>query len=68
MKFYKLTIIILVIFLKTGNLLSDNNLLNVNNILLEKKENTSNNQLANEAIKLAFNKLECNNEASSTLF
>ena len=57
MKFYKLTIIILVIFLKTGNLLSDNNLLNVNNILLEKKENTSNNQLANEAIKLAFNKL-----------
>ena len=57
MKFYKLTIVILVIFFKTGNLLSDNNLFIVNNILLEKKENTSNNQLANEAIKLAFNKL-----------
>ena len=57
MKFYKLTIVILVIFFKTGNLLSKNNLFNVNNILLEKKQNTSNNQLANEAIKLAFSKL-----------
>ena len=56
MKLFKQIILILVVFLKTGNLLSDNNLFNVNNILLEKKENYSNNQLANQAIKEAFNK------------
>ena len=55
MKLFKQTILILVIFLKTGNLLSDNNLFNVNNIILEKTENVSNNQLANKAIKKAFN-------------
>ena len=37
MKLLKQIIFILVIFLKTGNLLSDNNLFNVNNIILEKK-------------------------------
>ena len=57
MKLFKQTILILVIFLKTGNLLSDNNLFNVNNIILEKTENVSNNQLANKAIKKAFNQL-----------
>ena len=56
MKLFKQVIFILVVFLKTGNLLSDNNLFNVNNILLEKKENNSNNQLANQAINEAFNK------------
>ena len=53
---YKI-IIILIVFFKTGNLLSDNNLFNVNNILLEEKENTSSKQLANQAIKKAFKKL-----------
>ena len=38
MKLLLQTIIILIIFLKTGNLLSDNNLFDVNNIILEKKE------------------------------
>ena len=56
MKLFKKIILILIVFLETGNLLSDNNLFNVNNILLEKKENKSNNQLADQAIKEAFNK------------
>ncbi len=57
MKLFTLLLLILVIFLRTGNLLSDNNLFNVNNILLEKKANTSSKQLANKAIKEAFTSL-----------
>ena len=38
MKSIKFTILILVIFLKTGNVLSEKNLFNVNNIQLEKKD------------------------------
>ena len=37
MKLFIKTTFILIIFLKTGNLLSDNNLFNVNNIEVEKK-------------------------------
>ena len=44
-------------FFKTGNLLSENNLFNVNNILLEKNDNDSSKQLANKAINEAFNVL-----------
>ena len=54
MKLFKQIILILLVFLKTGNLLSDSNLFSVNNILLEKKENISNKQLANQAIQEAF--------------
>ena len=57
MKFLKLVFIILIVFLKTGNLLSDNNLFSVNNIFLEKKDNYSTKKLANQAIKKAFNQL-----------
>ena len=57
MKLYKQIIIILVIFFKTETLFSNNNLFNVNNIELEKKEKTSNNNLANQAIKKGFNQL-----------
>ena len=57
MKLFTQLILILVIFLRTGNLLSDNNLFNVNNILLEKKTNTSSKQLANKAIMEAFRSL-----------
>ena len=57
MKFLKQILFILIVFLKTGNLLSENNLFSVNNILLEKKDNTSSKQLANQAIKKAFNQL-----------
>ena len=56
MKLFKL-FIILIVFFKTENLLSENNLFNVNNILINKKDNLSNNQLANQAIKEAFNLL-----------
>ena len=57
MKLLKQIIFILVIFLKTGNLLSDNNLFNVNNIILEKKAKYSTKELANQAIEKAFNQL-----------
>ena len=57
MKFLKQIIFILIVFFKTGNLLSSDNIFSVNNILLEKKDNISNKQLANEAIKKAYNQL-----------
>ena len=57
MKLFFNILLILVIFFKTGNLLSDNNLFSVNNILLEKKNNTSNNLIANQAIKKGFDQL-----------
>ena len=57
MKLLKQILIILIVFFKTGNLLSENNLFNVNNILLNKTKNLSNQQLANKAIKEAFNQL-----------
>ena len=57
MKLFTLIILILVIFIKTGNLLSDINLFSVNNILLEKNDNSSNKQLANQAIKKGYDHL-----------
>ena len=57
MKFLKQIILILIVFFETGNLLSDINLFSVNNILLEKKDNISSKQLANQAIQKAFNQL-----------
>ena len=57
MKFYKLILAILIIFFKTGNVLSENNIFNVNNIEVEKKENSTNSDLANQAIKKAFTNL-----------
>ena len=57
MSYYKIFIIILVIFLKTGNVLSLENIFNVNNIEITKKSNNSNEDLANKAIKKGFGKL-----------
>ena len=57
MKLFKKITIILIVFLKTGNLLSDNNLFNVNNIELEKKGNISSKQMADKAIKQGFDLL-----------
>ena len=57
MKLFKQITLILIVFLKTGNLLSDNNLFNVNNILLEKKDGTSSKFLADKAIKSGFDQL-----------
>jgi hypothetical protein len=56
MKIFKL-IIILIVFFKTETLLSENNLFNVNNIKLEKKDKFSNSELANQAIKKGFSQL-----------
>ena len=53
----KQILLILIVFFKTGNLLSDNNLFSVNNISLDRKDNISSNQLANQAIEKAFNQL-----------
>ena len=57
MKSYKLILFILIIFLKTGNVLSNNSIFNVNNIKIEKKGKSSNEELANKAIQIGFKKL-----------
>ena len=57
MKFFKQIIFILIVFFKTETLFSKNDLFNVNNIKLEKKDKTSNNVLANQAINEGFNQL-----------
>ena len=57
MKLFKLIIFILIVFLKTETLFSENNLFNVNNIQVEKKDKISNKALADKAIKKGFNQL-----------
>ena len=57
MNCYKILFFILVIFLKTGNVLSLENIFNVNNIEITKKSNNSNDDLANKAIKKGFKEL-----------
>ena len=57
MKYNKLIYFILIVFFKTETVFSKNNLFNVNNIQLEKKDNISQNELADKAIKMGFNQL-----------
>ena len=57
MNYYKIILFILVIFSNTGNVLSKENLFNVNNIELTKNPNTSSEKMANKAIKLGFDEL-----------
>ena len=57
MNSYKLILITLIVFLKTGNVLSNTNIFHVNNIEVEKKDKISNEELANQAIKKGFNEL-----------
>ena len=57
MKFYKLIIIILIVFFKTEAIFSENSLFSVNNIQLEKKDKISQNILADQAIKSGFKQL-----------
>tara|TARA_E500000178_G_C16925301_1_gene709160 strand:- start:194 stop:1240 length:1047 start_codon:yes stop_codon:yes gene_type:complete len=57
MKFYKRILIILIVFFKTETVFCENNLFNVDNILIEKKNKITNNDLANKAIKKGFNEL-----------
>ena len=59
MKSFKI-IIILVIFLKTGNVLSSENNFHVNNIELNKNLNLSSEELANKAIRKGFEVLKKN--------
>ncbi len=54
MKSYKLIIIILVIFAKSGNVLSNEKIFNVNNIEITKTPKMSNEFLANKAIKVGY--------------
>jgi hypothetical protein len=57
MKIYKLILFILVIFLKTGNVLSNNSVFDVNNIEILKKGKISNEVYAKQAINLGFKEL-----------
>ena len=57
MKRINIFLIILIIFFQTGNVLSKENIFNVNNIQLVNKHNSSYDELANQAIKIAFKKL-----------
>ncbi len=58
MKIFSYTILILIIFIKTGNVLSKESIFNVNNIKLVKKYTTSNQEMANQAIKMGFEQLK----------
>ena len=57
MKNLNLLIFILVIFLKTGNVLSENKLFNVNNIEIINKSSNNIEILSNQAIKEGYIKL-----------
>ena len=57
MKLFLQIFFTLVIFLKTGNVLSENNLFNVDNILIKKRDGDTSEQLANKAIKKGFDQL-----------
>ena len=57
MKSYKLYFFILIVFLKTGNVLSNPNIFHVNNITVEQKSGDSNDVLANQAIQKGFKEL-----------
>ena len=57
MKNIKFIFTILIIFFKTGNVLSENNLFSVNNIEINKNTSFSNEKLANQAILKGFNQL-----------
>ena len=48
---------IIIILFKTGNVLSKENIFNVNNIQLVNKHNSSYDEMANQAVKIAFKKL-----------
>ena len=57
MKFYLFILSILIILLKTGNVLSDNNIFSVNNIEINKKSLKNKENLVNKAFKKGFKDL-----------
>ena len=61
MKIFSLIALILIIFFKTGNVLSKDSIFDVNNIEIIKKSNVSNQEMANQAIKRGFELLKKKN-------
>lgn len=57
MKYLKLISLILLVFLKTGTIFSNENIFNVNNIEIKKEDNINNEAAANKAIKEGFKTL-----------
>ena len=57
MKIFKLISIIIIIFLKTGNVLSENDIFDVNNIEIELQGKVSQQTSSNKAIREGFNRL-----------
>ena len=57
MKFFIYIISILIVLFKTGNVLSDSNLFNVNNIEISTKEIKNKQNLVNKAFKKGFEEL-----------
>ena len=57
MKLYKQIILILIIFFKTGNVLSESDIFNVSNIEVLKKAEITNSQMSRQAIKKGFQEL-----------
>ena len=57
MKFFKFNLCILIILFKTGNVLSDNNIFNVNNIEINKEISKNKEYLADQAFKKGFKEL-----------
>ena len=49
--------VIIVFFLKTGNVFSNNNIFYVDNIIIKNDKNYSKNELVNKAFKKGFKKL-----------
>ena len=57
MKSFKFLVFILVIFFKTGNVLSERSLFNVNNVEISANITANNQLFVNEAIKKGFNEM-----------
>ena len=57
MKYFKFIFVILIILFKTGNVLSNNNVFNVNNVEIDKEIYKNKDKLINQAFKRAFDQL-----------
>ena len=57
MKTFKFIFCIIIILFQTGNVLSNNNIFNVNNIVINKENSKNTTELVNEAFQKAFNDL-----------
>ena len=57
MKFYNLFIFIIIIFLKTGNVLSENTIFSVNNIIIKSEKYRNHQEFLNQAYREGFYQL-----------